>query len=51
MHEQEIRRDLEAGFATLGLDPADIRYVVISHGHGDHSGGAAYLGRTYAPNS
>jgi metallo-beta-lactamase class B len=49
MHEQEIRRDLEAGFATLGLDPADIRYVVISHGHGDHSGGAAYLGRTYAP--
>lgn len=49
MHEQEIRRDLEGGLASLGLDPADIRYVVISHGHGDHSGGAAYLGRTYAP--
>lgn len=49
MHEQEIHRDLEEGFAQLGLDPADIRYVVISHGHGDHSGGAAYLDRRYGP--
>jgi metallo-beta-lactamase class B len=27
----------------LGLDPAEIKYVVISHGHGDHSGGVKYL--------
>ena len=25
------------------LDPATIKYVVISHGHSDHSGGAKYL--------
>ncbi len=25
---------------TLGFDPAEIRYVFVSHGHGDHAGGA-----------
>jgi metallo-beta-lactamase class B len=27
----------------LGLDPADIRYVLVSHGHYDHAGGAKFL--------
>ena len=27
----------------LGFDPADIRYVLISHGHLDHAGGAKLL--------
>lgn len=31
------------GLKKLGLDPARIRYVVISHGHGDHHGGAKML--------
>ena len=31
------------GLGKLGLDPADIRYVLVSHGHGDHAGGAKYL--------
>jgi metallo-beta-lactamase class B len=31
------------GLRTLGLDPATIRYVVISHGHGDHAAGARFL--------
>ena len=31
------------GLKKLGLDPARIRYVVISHGHGDHHGGAKRL--------
>lgn len=26
--------------SQLGLDPKDIRYLFVSHGHGDHSGGA-----------
>src|SRR5262249_38906626 len=29
---------------AAGLDPKDIRYVLLSHGHGDHAG-AAYLWR------
>lgn len=35
------------GLRTLGLDPADIKYVVVSHGHGDHYGGARWLAETY----
>jgi len=31
------------GLRKLGLDPADIRYVIISHAHGDHIGGAQML--------
>ncbi|HEY3045240.1 MAG TPA: MBL fold metallo-hydrolase [Vicinamibacterales bacterium] len=29
--------------ATLGLDPARIKYVLVSHGHVDHVGGAKLL--------
>ena len=35
------------GLERLGLDPADIRYVVISHAHGDHIGGAQILQERY----
>ena len=31
------------GLRRLGLDPEDIRYVIISHAHGDHIGGAQIL--------
>ena len=31
------------GLERLGLDPTDIRYVIISHAHGDHIGGAQML--------
>lgn len=29
--------------ASLGFDPADIEYVLITHGHTDHAGGAAEI--------
>jgi metallo-beta-lactamase class B len=35
------------GMKTLGLDPAQIKYVVISHAHGDHDQGAAELQRRF----
>ncbi len=35
------------GLKRLGLDPADIRYVIISHAHGDHIGGAQLLQERY----
>lgn len=31
------------GMAQLGLDPADIEYVILAHGHADHYGGATHL--------
>jgi len=30
-------------FKSLGLDPAQVRAVIIGHGHADHFGGAPYL--------
>jgi metallo-beta-lactamase class B len=35
------------GMKKLGLDPFRIKYVVISHAHADHFGGAAYLKEHY----
>jgi metallo-beta-lactamase class B len=35
------------GLLRLGLDPEDIRYVIISHAHGDHIGGAQILQERY----
>ena len=35
------------GLRQLGLDPADIRYVIVSHAHSDHYMGARYLQDTY----
>ena len=35
------------GLKTLGLDPATIRYVIISHAHGDHDEGAHLLQARY----
>ena len=32
---------------TLGFDPSDIKYVIATHGHFDHSGGAGYLQRAF----
>lgn len=37
------------GMRELGLDPADIRYLVITHGHGDHYGGQSWIVEQYAP--
>jgi metallo-beta-lactamase class B len=28
---------------AAGLDPADVRYVLLGHGHADHFGGASYF--------
>jgi len=35
------------GMRRLGLDPAQIRYVLITHGHGDHYGGAQMIADRY----
>jgi metallo-beta-lactamase class B len=36
------------GLKKLGLDPGTIKYVIISHAHGDHIGGAEMLQTRYA---
>ena len=44
---QEAEVVIEGGLRRLGLDPAQIRTVIVSHGHGDHYGGAPYLVEKY----
>jgi len=31
----------------VGLDPADVRYILLGHGHGDHYAGAAHFQERY----
>jgi metallo-beta-lactamase class B len=38
---------IEGGLRKLGLDPGQIRYVIVTHGHGDHYGGATFLAQRY----
>jgi metallo-beta-lactamase class B len=40
---REAETFIEGGLRKLGLDPAQVKYVVITHGHTDHFGGAQYL--------
>ena len=40
---------IEPGMRKLGLKPEDIKYIVITHGHFDHWGGAKYLQDKYHP--
>ena len=35
------------GLKKVGLDPADIKYIIVSHAHGDHDGSVKFLQDTY----
>ena len=39
---------IEEGIKGFGLNPKDLKYIILSHGHGDHYGGANYLRNKYA---
>jgi metallo-beta-lactamase class B len=41
--DYSVDDEVAGGLRKLGLDPATIKYVIVSHGHSDHSGGAKYL--------
>ena len=43
----EIQNHIVPGLQKLGIDPKTIKYSIISHGHYDHFGGAAWLQKTY----
>jgi metallo-beta-lactamase class B len=45
----EAQHYIEDGLKKLKLNPADIKYVIVSHAHGDHYGGAAYLKKKFNP--
>jgi metallo-beta-lactamase class B len=47
LYDYSAEPQIADGLRKLGLDPADIEYVIVSHGHGDHVGGAAHLQEAY----
>ena len=47
--DEEAESIIEAGIVSLGLNPAMIRHLLITHAHGDHFGGYQYISSTYSP--
>lgn len=45
--DYSIEAEVDEGLRKLGLNPADIKYVIVSHGHLDHAGGAKYIQDKY----
>ena len=45
--DYSVEDEVVDGMKKLGLDPTQIKYAIVSHGHGDHSGGAKFLQDRY----
>jgi metallo-beta-lactamase class B len=45
--DYSVEDEVAAGMKKLGLDPARIKYAVVSHAHPDHDGGARFLQEHY----
>lgn len=45
--EADAERVADAGMRRVGLDPAQTKLLVVTHGHGDHYGGAGHFTRRY----
>ncbi len=43
LFDYSVEDEIVNGLTTLGLDPKQIKYVIVSHGHSDHAGGAKLL--------
>lgn len=39
----QVDTQLLPGFQKLGLNPADVKIIVMGHGHADHFGGSPYM--------
>jgi metallo-beta-lactamase class B len=49
--DYSVEDEVVGGLKKLGLDPTQIKYAIVSHGHGDHSGGANTSRITLGPGS
>jgi len=46
-NDDDAERTIEQGLKALGLDPSNVKTIIVTHGHGDHYGGASYFARKY----
>ena len=49
LYEYASDEAIVGGMRKLGLDPANVKYVIISHAHGDHVGGAKLMQDRFHP--
>jgi metallo-beta-lactamase class B len=47
VYDYSVEASVVEGLKKLGLDAANIKYVLVSHGHLDHAGGAKLLQERY----
>ena len=45
--DYSVEEEVDGGLKKLGLDPATIKYAVVTHPHPDHHGGAKFLQDQY----
>jgi metallo-beta-lactamase class B len=45
--DYSVEEEVAGGMKKLGLDPAKIKYAIVSHAHPDHDGGARFLQEHY----
>jgi metallo-beta-lactamase class B len=41
--DYSVEEEVARGMKKMGLDPASIKYAIVSHAHPDHDGGAKFL--------
>lgn len=45
--DYSVEEEVAGGMKKMGLDPANIKYAVVTHPHPDHDGGARFLQEHY----
>lgn len=48
-YNYSVKDLIDNGMRKLGLNPAQIKDILVTHGHGDHFGGIKYLQELYSP--
>jgi metallo-beta-lactamase class B len=47
IYDYSVEDEVAGGLKKLGFDPTNIKYVIVSHPHADHHGGAKFLQDRY----
>src|SRR5215831_16730605 len=46
-YADRVESEVVAGLKKVGLDPSNVKYVLVGHGHSDHFGGSSYFQEQY----